>query len=208
MRSLAVALALVVPALALAACNNPARKSEEAAPGSTAPAAPAAAPSLPVGPVNADQLPHRRPGLWEISMSEAAQTTPPHVSQMCIDASTEAKASIWGNQMSRDMCSKYEMNRQADGSYRFSSVCNMGSGGVTRSEGTATGDLTSNYTVRVKSSTSGAAVEFMNRDGDITIVSRRVGACAAGQKGGDVIMNGRVVANVNGLPGPGATPGR
>lgn len=199
----AAASAILLSALVLAACKPAGKSDAPAKSGEAAPAAPASAPAAP-GPVNANQLPHRRPGLWEISMSEAGQSQPPHVTQMCLDAASEAKASIWGNEMSRDMCQKYEITRQLDGSYRFSSICNLGSGGVTRSEGTATGDLTSNYTVRVKSSTSGADLEFMNRDADFTVNSRRLGACAAGQKGGDVIMNGRVVANLNSMPGPAA----
>lgn len=197
MRAALTALALCTVALGAAACTKD-KQAEEA----NAPAAPpAAAPATPAGPT---ALPRRKPGLWEMTMTLHGEDQPPMVTRMCLDAATEAKSSIWGNEMTREMCSKNEMRRQLDGSWKFSSVCNMGSGGVTRSEGSATGDLTTNYVIRMKSSTSGAELEMMNRESAMSIASRRIGACEPGQRGGDMIMNGRVIANVNDLPGPGA----
>lgn len=202
MRAALTVLALCAVAVGAAACTKDKKADEANAPAAGAPAAPsAAAPATPAGPAG---LPRRKPGLWEMTMTVQGEDQPPVVTRMCLDAATEARSSIWGNEMTRDMCSKNEMRRQLDGSWKFSSVCNMGSGGVTRSEGTATGDLTSNYVIRMKSTTSGAELEMMNRDSQFTVVSRRVGACEPGQRGGDMIMNGRVIANVNDLPGPGA----
>lgn len=197
MRAAATAVFVTALAVSAAACN-PARKDEApAAPGAPATAAPAPArPSLPVGPA---ALPHRKPGLWQMTMTLEGESHPPVVTQMCLDTASEARSSIWGAEMTKDMCSKNEMSRQLDGSWKFASVCNMGSGGVTHSQGTATGDLTENYVVRMQSSTSGAQLEMMNRDQSFTIASRRLGACKPGQRGGDMIMNGRVVANVNDL---------
>lgn len=185
-------------ALSVAACNPDKKKEDSpAAPGD----APAAAPSTPAAvPTGPEGLPRRQPGLWESSISvsgeDRATTT-----QICLDAATEARQSVWGGEMSREMCQKYEINRQLDGSFTFASTCNMGTGGVTRSEGRATGDLTSNYTIRMKSTTSGAELAMLNRDSEFTVTSRRVGACKPGQRGGDMIMNGRVVANLNDMPG-------
>lgn len=198
MRAAVTAVLVSALALSVAACN-PEKKKED---GSAAPGdAPAAAPSTPSSaPAGPNGMPRRRAGLWETSISvqgEPQATT----TQLCLDDATEARQSIWGGEMSREMCQKYEMNRQMDGSYRFASTCNMGSGGVTRSEGHATGDLTSNYTIKMKSSTSGAELAMLNRDQEFTITARRVGACKPGQRGGDMIMNGRTVANINDMPG-------
>jgi hypothetical protein len=198
MRAALTVLALCTVTLGAAACTKDKKADEANAPAAGTPAAPSAAsPATPAG------LPRRKPGLWEMTMTMQGEDQPPMVTRMCLDAATEAKSSIWGNEMTRDMCSKNEMRRQLDGSWKFSSVCNMGSGGVTRSEGTATGDLTNNYVIRMKSSTSGAELEMMNRDSEFTVASRRIGACEPGQRGGDMIMNGRVIANMNDLPGPG-----
>ncbi len=201
MRAALTVLALCTVALAASACNKDKKADDAGAPAAGSPAAPpAASPATSAGPA---ALPRRKPGLWEMTMTVHGEDQPPMVTRMCLDAATEAKSSIWGNEMTREMCSKNEMRRQLDGSWKFSSVCNMGSGGVTRSEGSATGDMTNNYVLRMKSSTSGAELEMMNRDSEFTVASRRIGACEPGQRGGDMIMNGRVIANVNDLPGPG-----
>lgn len=197
-----------VSVLALAACDR-GKKEGEAPGGADQPAAPGAAPSGPApGPVAPNALPRRNPGLWETSMTMKGEDMGPMTTRMCLDRASEEKSSVWGSEMSREMCSRYEIVRQLDGSFKFSSTCNMGSGGVTRSEGVASGDLTSNYTVRMKSTTSGADLEMMNRDSEFTIAARRIGPCEAGQRGGDMIVNGRVVANINDLPGPGSAPGK
>lgn len=203
----AAVLLAAVSVLALAACDR--EKKAADAPGSpAAPGAPGAqAPAGPrPGPVAPNQLPRRQAGLWETSMTVKDEDQPPMTTRMCLDAASEQRSSVWGNEMSRDMCSRYEIVRQADGSFRFGSTCNMGSGGVTRSEGVASGDLTSNYTVRMKSTTSGAELEMLNRDTEFTIAARRLGPCEPGQRGGDMIIGGRVVANINDLPGPGGAP--
>jgi len=195
-------------ALGLAACNPP-KKAEDAPAAPGAPAAEKGAPSGPAtGAVDPNTLPRRQPGLWETSMTVKGEDQPPVTTQMCLDAASEQRSSVWGNEMSREMCQRYEVVRQPDGSYRFGSTCNMGSGGVTRSEGTASGDLRSNYVVRMRSTTSGAELEMLNRDQEFTIAAKRLGPCKAGQRGGDMIINGRVVANLNDLPGPGSASGK
>ena len=73
----------------------------------------------------------------------------------------------------------------------------MGSGGVVRSTGVVTGDLTSNYVMKIDSSTSGAELAQMNGERSMTISSRRVGACEPGQKGGDMILPGGMTVNMN-----------
>lgn len=200
MRAAVTAVLVSALALGVAACDPKKKEEAPAAPGETPSAQTPATP--PAAPTGANGLPRRKPGLWESAISvkgeDRATTT-----QICLDAATEARQSIWGGEMSREMCQKYETHRGLDGSFSFSSTCNLGSGGVTRSEGHATGDLTSNYVIKMKSSTSGAELEMMNRDQEFTITARRVGECKPGQRGGDMIMNGRVVANMNDMPGMG-----
>ncbi|HYE42250.1 MAG TPA: DUF3617 family protein, partial [Caulobacteraceae bacterium] len=122
------------------------------------------------------------------------------VTRVCLDEETESRMAIWGGQVTNDMCSQNRVSRKPDGSIEFSSVCDMGSGGRTTSQGTATGDLTSNYVVKVQSTTTGATVPQMNRSSNMTIASRRVGACEPGQKGGDMMMPGGVTINMNDMP--------
>ena len=39
---------------------------------------------------HADAMPHRKPGLWDVTMTMQGVSMPPRVMQMCIDASTDA----------------------------------------------------------------------------------------------------------------------
>lgn len=195
-----VSLALVSAlALGLAACGRDRKEAPADSPGDTAAAtAPGASP----GDSGAAGIPRRKPGLWEMTMSIEGEDMAPMVTRVCLDEATESRMAIWGGQVTNDMCSQNRVNRKLDGSVEFSSVCDMGSGGRTTSTGTATGDLTSNYVVKVQSTTTGATVPQMNRSSNMTIASRRVGACEAGQKGGDMIMPGGVTINMNDMPRP------
>ena len=196
MRAAFAIAAVSVLAIGLAGCD---RKREEAASPAGDTAAPPAAPggaAVSAGPVTAEQLPRRQSGLWEMTTSmagEGATTT----TRVCLDAETDREMAIWGGQTSKTMCPRNEIRREADGSLRFASTCNMGTGGVTRSEGTVSGDLTSSYVVKMRASTTGAELPMMNRTTDMTMTARRVGPCADGQKPGDMIgPDGRVIANM------------
>ena len=200
MRPIVVVALVSVVALGAAGCGRRDRQEQPPAPApqdqadanetASAPAAAAAG------------IPRRKPGLWEMTMSMAGEDMPPVVSRVCLDEATESRLAIWGGQVTTDMCEKNAVTRRPDGSIQFSSVCDMGSGGRTTTTGTATGDLTSDYVVKVRTSTVGALTPQMNRTTDMTIASRRVGACEPGQKGGDMMMPGGVVVNMNDVPRP------
>lgn len=193
----AASLALVALLAVAAGCT---RRDRDEAP--AAPSDQAAAPSQ-AAPKGAAALPRRKPGLWEMSMSVQGEDMPPVVTRVCLDEATEARMPVWGGQVMRDMCEKNLVTPRTDGSVQFSSVCDMGSGGKVTSSGVVTGDLTSNYVVRVQSSTTGAQVPQMNRQTSYTIASRRVGDCAEGQRGGDMVMPGGVTVNMNDTMGSG-----
>ena len=66
-----------------------------------------------------------------------------------------------------------------------------------------TGDLASKYTMRSKRTVSGAPREEMNRSTTTTVNATYKGACPAGQKGGDLTVNG----NTTNLLAGGGRPG-
>jgi hypothetical protein len=179
----AAALAVLAPSLLiLGACNRgkPAEKAPEA------PGAPAAqTPAAPTPP----SAPKRRAGLWEMRMSSSDNDTA-MVTRFCTSDEVEAKVSVWGSQMTKDMCSQNSMTRNPDGSWSFSSRCDMGTGGVVSSTGTASGDFDKHYQVRSTSTTSGASVPQMNRTSTVTMDSSWMGACPADMKPGDMTLPG------------------
>ncbi|MBL8556073.1 MAG: DUF3617 family protein [Phenylobacterium sp.] len=174
MRRVAVVCAtLTAGAVALAACS---KKDETGASAGDAPAAAATAPAAMTAP------PRRKPGLWSHTVQTAGMS---QSTKVCLDEDTDAKMTVWGQAASKEMCSEQSF-APAPGGFTFRSVCNMGSSGTITSNGSVTGDFGSAYTVKVKSSTAGAASAQMNGEHDMTLTARWEGPCPAGMKGGDV----------------------
>ncbi|MBS0297860.1 MAG: hypothetical protein JSR45_16250 [Proteobacteria bacterium] len=163
--------------LALASCN---KKNDGAAPASTPAAAQPGSPEAPTL--------RRKAGLWRMAISNGQAVV--QTIEMCIDAETDQRLSIMGTQMGDDACSQHSYARQPDGSWTFSSVCDMGTGGRTSSTGTASGDFSTHYVVHADSVTEGAALPQMNGKHSSTIDSTWTGACPAGQVGGDMTVHG------------------
>jgi hypothetical protein len=160
--------------------------------GAAAPPAPVASASA--GPLSPDQLPHQKPGLWRNTMTiEGAGRAMP-VTEMCLDAATEAKMAVWRKGVRDGDCSPSQFSRNLDGSITFKTACDLGPAGKRADSGTISGDFNSAYKVTVESITTGAAVPAANGDHRMSIEATWVGPCAPGQKGGDVIMpDGRAI---------------
>jgi hypothetical protein len=166
----------------LAGCGKPAPASSASA------SAPAAAPTASApSPLTAATLPHRKPGLWRQTMTMEGMNMPMPVTQMCLDAASEAKMSMFGQNMRRGHCDSESFSRNLDGSISYSSSCDFG-GSKTESHGTVSGDFNSSYTVVVDTKSQGGDARKM------TMTATWIGPCAPGQKGGDVVMpDGKVM---------------
>jgi hypothetical protein len=173
--------------LSIAACNK-----QTSAPATTAQAGSAtAAPAAPAaGPITADALPHRKPGLWRQTMAVEGMNQAMPAVEMCVDAVSETKMALLGQQMSKDRCKPPQLSRNLDGSISFTGDCDFGAGGRTQTKGTMSGDFNSSYKTVIESTHVGGAGGPGGADHKMTITATWVGACAAGQKGGDVIMPG------------------
>lgn len=176
---------LALPAialLALAACSKEAEKAPAAAP-------PAAKPAF----VPSQTPPKRKPGLWEQRVSNGDFV---QVSRICLDGATDEKLSWWGTQATKDICEKNITAKTTDGGWRFSSVCDMGSGGKTTTSGVAQGDFNAHYQIQAESSTEGAAAPQMNGTRKMTIDAAWQGPCPNDMKGGDMQLPGGVKINL------------
>jgi hypothetical protein len=165
----------------LAACNKPA-----AGAGSASTSA-AGQPPAASGPLTLDQVPHRRPGLWEqtVRVDDTPDNGPP--TKLCVDETSEAKMSLIAQHTPGAHCDPPQFTRNIDGSLSFSGHCDMGKNGQSQSHGTITGDFQSGYTMAVDSNTSGSPLPAANGAFKMTIKARWTGPCAPGQKGGDMI---------------------
>ena len=181
------ATGLLLASLVLAGCH---KKPEEPPP--------AAAPAPVVAPKPAPPRPPRKPGLWQTTVSEEGSAGSPQVLKICIDAMTDQHLGILGTDLSGDTCTTRTFSPQGEGNWGVLAECAMGAGVVTEYSGSVTGDFNSQYEMTVRSQTTGGSQ--MNRVTNYVVSSKRLGACAADQKPGDVINDG-VKMNLFGMAG-------
>ena len=170
MRLWMAAILLGAAALPLAACNREAPKDESAG-------------ETPAQKVV--ETPTRKPGLWKQTMTiEGVDTL--QGAKLCLDAATDKKLAWWAQQGVRGGCPKNEVIQNPDGSWSFSSVCEMEGGIKTTTEGQAVGDFQSAYQVKAESTTVGAPIPEMNATRTVTIDATWIGECPPGMKPGDI----------------------
>lgn len=137
-------------------------------------------------------MPKRKPGLWEIKISQAGAKQG-HTMQQCIDEKTDDLInSSMGGQAKPD-CSKIEMRRDGD-KWVSEAVCKM-SGSTITTKGVFTGRWDSGYRGDMKS-TYDPPLHGM-RESATTIDAKWLGACKAGQKPGDISVPGMPNININ-----------
>jgi hypothetical protein len=117
------------------------------------------------------------------------------ISRICFSEAVNRKVTLWGQQGDEDMCSQKSITPTAGG-WKFSSTCNMGSGGTIVSSGEAKGDFGTHYTVDIKSSTTGAAAPQMNGPHAMTLEATWKGPCPADFKPGDMELPGGMKINM------------
>lgn len=170
-RAACTATVMLTLSLWLAGCD---RKSDTAASSSAAPAPAESA------------WPLRRPGLWRISVSDGRAVV--QTSEICIDRRSDRQLSVMGAQINNRMCAQHTETRDGADGWRLTAVCEMGSGGRTSTIASASGDFDRHYVVRAVSATEGAALASMNGKRSVTVDATRIGECAPGQTGGDMVL--------------------
>ncbi|MFT4089229.1 MAG: hypothetical protein QM645_00760 [Asticcacaulis sp.] len=180
-RGMYVVTGLVASGLLLMACSPKAPEPEPEP-------EPAPAPVVTAPPKPQAELPTRSPGLWQLTLSEEGSEDQARTMRICTNADIEKKLGITGEDLSGDKCERTTVSKLEDGSWGFLAECNMGTGGLTEMSGKITGDYTRDYSLTVRSQTSGAAVEHMNRVVNLTIKAKRQGPCRKDQEPGDVIL--------------------
>ncbi|MGZ6013623.1 MAG: DUF3617 family protein [Caulobacteraceae bacterium] len=192
-----VVLVAAAAALALAGCS---KKADTAAGGATGAAASATAPEA-AKPAVAVSAPTRKPGLWEqtMHMGQMTQTT-----KMCLDETTEQKMKWWATEnrgeKGENPCTEQAVTQKLGGGWTFHSVCKMGDSGTITSNGEASGDFGSHYTVKITSVTTGSAMPQANGTHEMTMEGTWKGACPAGMKGGDIQLANGMTFNASDGP--------
>ena len=155
-----------------------------------------AASVLAVVPAFAEELPQRKPGLWETKSTGAEGET---VAKQCVGPGTD-RAMLGG--MTGGACSKVEVKKAGAG-YTVATECTIGQIKAVGNS-TITGDFQA--TVRTEGVTrlTGMPGQPDPVERKLVVEAKRVGDCGPGQKPGDVILpDGRVIS----MPGAaGAKP--
>src|SRR6188472_757779 len=165
-------------------------------------------------PAAAQDMPSRKAGLWEMTMTFEGRGAPPQTMQQCIDAATDKSMQDMSAGMRGQSCSRREMKKVGD-TIVFDSVCSTGAGTAT-SHGVVSGDFNSAYTVKINSKREGGPPN-MPAETNMSIAAKWLGACKADQKPGDIIMANGMKMNVTDMqkggrpggmpPGAGGPPG-
>jgi hypothetical protein len=148
---------------------------------------------LPAPEARAVEMPVRKAGLWEMKIVRTGSPLPEMTMQHCTDETTDKEMSSTVSPMSKEICSKHEIQKTATG-YVTDSVCSVGGMSMT-SHSDITGDFNSAYTVK-STSHSERGPSGLPRDSTTTIEAKWLGACKPDQKPGDIVMPGGFKINI------------
>ena len=148
---------------------------------------------LPAREAGAVETPVRKAGLWEMKMLRTGSPLPEMTMQHCTDATTDKAMSATFSPMSKEVCSKNDIQQTATG-FVTESVCSV-AGMSIKSHSEITGDFNSAYTVKTTSHSEGGP-SGLPRDATTTIEAKWLGACKPDQKPGDIVMPGGFKLNV------------
>ncbi len=149
---------------------------------------------LAAGPALAEELPQRKPGLWELKSTGAQGEV---VAKQCVGPDTDR--ALVGS-MAGGTCSKMLVTKTATG-YAVETECAMGPVKASGSS-VVTGDFET--VVRTEGTTrlTGMPGQPAPVERKLVVEARRLGDCAPGQKPGDVIMpDGKVISMPQAAPG-------
>ncbi len=167
-----MAIGVVLASISLAACSgkhdDTASANSTAADGGTASVALAA--STP------------KPGLWQMTVSADAMPKP-MVTQMCVGAPAPGTNPFAPPPQPGQTCAKNAFTKTAAG-YAIDMECKV-NGMTMSSKGEVSGDLSSHYTIAMKSQMGGPGIPAaMQTERASTVEAKYVGACPAGMAPG------------------------
>jgi Protein of unknown function (DUF3617) len=136
----------------------------------------------------AAELPSRKPGLWEVKTSFESGNVPAQVIRQCVDASTDQMMQARSVGSSQRECSKRDVQRSGN-TITIDSTCTV-AGKTRTSHIVITGSFDSAYTMTLTAQGEGAPAGSRS----MTMAVKWIGACAADQKHGDMIMAERLSA--------------
>jgi hypothetical protein len=140
-------------------------------------------------PALAVDLPHRKPGMWEVKTHLDNAARKDVTSQICIDAATDEMMMMIAGPLAQEACSRIDVQRSGD-TVTIDATCTLG-GKAATSHTVMTGSFDSAYTTTTTVQNDALPGGAMTMTGAATWL----GPCTADQKPGDMIM-GNVKLNI------------
>ena len=139
-------------------------------------------------PAPAQDIPKRKPGLWEMSMQMPGQTGMGSVStKQCVDEQSDAemhRKAFAGNDP-KTQCKQLSSKKIAGG-VEIEAECKTDDGGTVKSVARITGDMQTSYAME-NDMTFSPPRNGMSK-AKLSMKGTHRGACPAGMKGGDIQM--------------------
>ena len=142
---------------------------------------------------NAEELPTRKAGLWEMKITRPGVQVPDMTMQHCTDPTTDKEMTNSVSPLAKQICSRQDVRKTASG-YVSESVCTVGGIAMT-THADISGDFNSAYAVTTTSH-SDKGVNGKPLDATTKIEAKYLGDCKPGQKPGDIVMPGGFKMNV------------
>jgi hypothetical protein len=139
------------------------------------------------------EMPVRKAGLWELKMVKTGSPLPEMTMQHCTDETTDKAMTAAASPMSKEVCSRNDIQKTATG-YVSDSDCSV-AGMSMKSHSEITGDFNSAYTVKTTAHSERGPTGTPH-DSTMTIEAKWLGACKPDQKAGDIVMPGGFKMNV------------
>jgi hypothetical protein len=152
-------------------------------------------------PAAAQNLPPRRPGLWELTMTQTIQssTSQPYVSRHCIDAVTDTAMQTFGGDLIKSKCDRLDWRREGNDRVLYAG-CLYGEQPF-KVYAVATGDFETSYQTKMTVTRIGKPEwPTMPPETVFNSSARWAGACLPGQRPGDMILANGQFMNIRDIP--------
>lgn len=153
-------------------------------------------------PATAQNLPARKPGLWEHIATQTIQsvTSQKFVSQHCIDAETDQAMQAFGTDLIKAKCDRLDW--RPEGSNRVLYAGCLYGDQPFKVYGIATGDLSADYKTTLTVTRIGRPEwPTMPPETVFNTAAKWIGACRAGQRPGDMTLANGQYMNIRDVPG-------
>jgi hypothetical protein len=157
----------------------------------------ASPPSADVATVAVAAGPQQAPGLWLQSVSDRRGV---RTMRYCLDDAAAAALAAFNRQLN-GRCSRHDIAKAADGTWHFSTSCDMGPGGKVATVGVMRGDFHSHYFVEAETQTVGAADTSANGPSRVLADIQRQGDCPKDMKPGDAVLPNGAPSRLDTLAG-------